>query len=119
MSIAGKNGQKFCQQSVDLFTAPLDLQSCGPEVPEVVVTDHLPLGEPMGPFNAQLVRGEIGVIGVATRGAADVLLPADYTGRELRLACSLLVQIVRLRRQTAGRKSGRIACSSSWPTGTR
>jgi diguanylate cyclase (GGDEF)-like protein len=46
-----------------------------------------------------LVRGEIGILAVGATGPADVSLPADYSSRELRLACCLLVEIIRLRRR--------------------
>ena len=44
-------------------------------------------------------RGEIGIIAVGVSTPADVLLPEDVTERELQLACSLLGQIVGLRRE--------------------
>lgn len=67
--------------------------------PEVVVTDHLPIQTLPAECGAMLIRGEIGIVAIGTRGPADVSLPADHSGRELRLACSLLVEIVRLRRR--------------------
>jgi diguanylate cyclase (GGDEF)-like protein len=71
----------------------------GAAAPEVVVTDRLPVGEQLAEFSPLLVRGEIGIVAVGVRGAADVSLPLDYTPRELRLACCLLVEVVRLRRR--------------------
>lgn len=66
---------------------------------DVIVTDH-PLDEhSLGRHRQQLSRGEIGLIAAGTAGPADVALPADFTRRELRLACRLLTEIVRLRRQ--------------------
>ena len=55
-----------------------------------------------------------GVIGMSTAEWADVSLPADTTPRELRLACSLLSKIARLRAERdraarAGRESRRLA----------
>jgi len=44
-----------------------------------------------------------GVIRVGSEGPADVCLPADVTQRELRLACRLLAEVVRLRRQSTAR----------------
>ncbi len=81
-----------------------EIRAPGPETtglaaPEVVVTDQLPVPEDQAGFHARLVRGEIGIIAVGARGAADVLLPPDCTSRELRLACCLLVEVVRLRRR--------------------
>jgi len=40
-----------------------------------------------------------GVVRIGSPGEADVLLPADVAPRELRLACRLLAEIVRLRRK--------------------
>ena len=39
------------------------------------------------------------MVAVGAAGSADVVLPADCTPRELRLACRLLVEVVRLRRR--------------------
>lgn len=38
-------------------------------------------------------------LGDVDPGAADVVLPVDFTGRELALACHLLTQVVRLKRR--------------------
>ena len=67
--------------------------------PEVVVTDR-PAGRQIN-FRpaAPIWSGEIGIVAVGRTGPADVSLPADHSGRELRLACCLLVEIVRLRRR--------------------
>ncbi len=63
--------------------APLDL----------VLTDQ-PHHEP-GPW----LPGEAaGVVRLGVPGPCDVLLPRDFTLRELRLACQLLAEMVRLRR---------------------
>lgn len=73
----------------------------GTNVPQLIVTDRLPITEPLGEIGAVASRGEVAVVGVGTEGSADVLLPADCIGRELRLACRLTAEIVRLRRQLA------------------
>ena len=53
----------------------------------------------------RLADGEIGIVGIGGEHSADVCLPADFTARELRLACSLLAVTVRLRRETnSGRR---------------
>jgi hypothetical protein len=62
---------------------PLD----GTLAPEVVVTDHLPVNERLADCGSLFVRGEIGIIAVGVSGPDDVSLPADYSTRELRLAC--------------------------------
>ena len=67
--------------------------------PEIVVTDRLPVDDQLPACGPQLVRGEIGIVTVGITGAADVSLPADHSARELRLACTLLAEIVRLRRR--------------------
>lgn len=43
--------------------------------------------------------GEIGVIGIGPEPSADVSLPDDVTERELRLACLLLIETVRVKRE--------------------
>jgi diguanylate cyclase len=67
--------------------------------PEIVVTDRLPVDDQIPACGPQLVRGEIGIVAVGVAGPADVSLPADHSARELRLACTLLAEIVRLRRR--------------------
>jgi diguanylate cyclase (GGDEF)-like protein len=57
----------------------------------------------------RLARGQMGVIAVGIGLPADVSLPADHSSRELRLACLLLAEIVRLRRQReASRRQERV-----------
>jgi diguanylate cyclase (GGDEF)-like protein len=57
----------------------------------------------------QLARGQMGMIAVGIGLPADVSLPADHSPRELRLACLLLAEIVRLRRQReASRRQERV-----------
>ncbi len=48
---------------------------------------------------SRLACGEIGVVYIRDEGSADVRLPSDFTPRELQLACFLLTDVVRLRRQ--------------------
>ncbi|HUT10747.1 MAG TPA: GGDEF domain-containing protein [Thermoguttaceae bacterium] len=69
--------------------------------PDVVVTDRdLP-----GHRDPEILPGKapptlVGVVKIGGgQGRADVALPEDVTARELRLACRLLAQIVRLRRR--------------------
>lgn len=71
----------------------------------VVDCDRLPHEK----LRSQLSVGEIGVVCVGDHGPADVCLPADCSQRELRLACQLLSEIVRLRRQQSrGRRVQRL-----------
>ncbi len=83
--------------STDLET----LQAGGAVWPELIVTDKLPLTEPLGQAAEMVSHGEIAILGIGTKGASDVVLPEDCSGRELRLACRLTVEIVRLRRKIA------------------
>jgi diguanylate cyclase (GGDEF)-like protein len=67
--------------------------------PDIVVSDHLPLEIDGADLRGMLARGQIGLVLVACPGTADVSLPESCSSRELRLACRLLAEIVRLRRQ--------------------
>jgi diguanylate cyclase (GGDEF)-like protein len=66
---------------------------------DVIVTDRLITPEVAGARNRDVSRGEIAVVTVGAATPADVSLPSDFTPRELRLACLLLTEIVRLRRE--------------------
>jgi diguanylate cyclase (GGDEF)-like protein len=66
---------------------------------DVIVTDRLIAPEAAGAHNRQVARGEIAVVAVGSTTPADVSLPSNFTPRELRLACLLLTEIVRLRRE--------------------
>ncbi len=68
-------------------------------LPDILLTDHLPVDRLPEPLLDLLTRGEIGLVALGAGGPADVVLPADATDRELRLACQLLYEIVRLRRR--------------------
>jgi diguanylate cyclase (GGDEF)-like protein len=76
---------------------------------DVLVIDR-PLSEVGVPLDEdRLTRGQIGLVAVGIGLPADVSLPADHSPRELRLACLLLSEIVRLRRQReASRRQERI-----------
>ncbi len=66
---------------------------------DVIVADRVICCEdlPQSKLGSRLAVGEIGVVRIGP-GPADVSLPEDFTPRELRLACRLLTEIVRLRR---------------------
>jgi diguanylate cyclase (GGDEF)-like protein len=68
---------------------------------DVIITDALVTGDmlPDPRSYSRLTCGEIGVILVGEEGTADVRLPVNVTARELQLACMLLTEVVRLRRQ--------------------
>lgn len=77
---------------------------------ELIVTDQdTPLSSRAGAsrqwrFGDVLGRGvRPGVIRVGVEGPADLRLPPDVTERELELACRLLAEVVRLRRQDHAR----------------
>src|SRR6476469_8148448 len=66
---------------------------------DVIVIDQ-PLSEANVALDEErLARGQMGMIAVGIGLPADVSLPEDHSSRELRLACLLLAEIVRLRRQ--------------------
>jgi diguanylate cyclase (GGDEF)-like protein len=66
---------------------------------DVVVTDE-PLAHTRLRLDEELLaRGQIGLVAVGITAPADVSLPGDCSPREVRLACLLLAEIVRLRRQ--------------------
>lgn len=66
---------------------------------DVVVTDQ-PLAQSGVTLDEdRLARGLIGMVAVGVPLPADVSLPLDCSPRELRLACLLLAEIIRLRRQ--------------------
>ena len=66
--------------------------------------DVLVIDQPLSEANLsldedRLSRGQMGMVAVGIGLPADVSLPKDHSSRELRLACLLLAEIVRLRRQ--------------------
>jgi diguanylate cyclase (GGDEF)-like protein len=75
----------------------------------VLVIDQ-PLSDASVPLDDErLGRGQTGLVAVGVGLPADVSLPADHSPRELRLACLLLSEIIRLRRQReASRRQERI-----------
>jgi diguanylate cyclase (GGDEF)-like protein len=65
--------------------------------PQLVVVSDLPLPRDAVPPNHP--AGTTGVIALGWDGPADVVLPSDATVREIVLACTLLLEIVRLREE--------------------
>ena len=64
--------------------------------------DVLVIDQPLSESNIaldeeRLSRGQMGMVAVGVGLPADVSLPTDHSSRELRLACLLLAEIVRLR----------------------
>ncbi len=76
--------------------------------------DVLVIDQPLSEANValdeeRLSRGQMGMVAVGVGLPADVSLPEDHSSRELRLACLLLAEIVRLRRQReASRRQERV-----------
>ncbi|GIW93044.1 MAG: hypothetical protein KatS3mg110_1085 [Pirellulaceae bacterium] len=66
---------------------------------EIVVTDQPHLSGLPKALERLLGHGLVGLIRLGGTGVADVVLPDDWTPRELVLACRLLDQTIRLRRQ--------------------
>jgi diguanylate cyclase (GGDEF)-like protein len=110
--LASRDHQRQHQWCEALQTARCQIVSSNGEPlddVDVVVIDH-PLSEAHLPLDEErLLRGQTGVVAVGVGIPADVALPADHSARELRLACLLLAEIVRLRRQReASRRQERV-----------
>lgn len=68
--------------------------------PDVVVTDRTIHDAGARGMSGETWRGtEVGVVSIGDGPPGDVRLPADCTPRELRLACRLLAEVVRWRRE--------------------
>ena len=68
--------------------------------PDVIVTDRTIDDSPASGIIGEPWRGtDVGVVSIGERSSGDVSLPADCTPRELRLACRLLSEVVRWRRE--------------------
>ena len=80
-----------------LFLQTADVTSS--TVVDVVVTDYISLDEVLPTRIDELKRGEIGVVAIDSPQTADVYLPPDFLARELKHACQLLAEVIRLRRR--------------------
>jgi len=81
-----------------------------PDRLDLILTDRNGPAEPQAEAFSQWHFGQAGphtaspgVIRIGAQGPGDVRLPADVTERELRLACRLLAEVVRLRRKEHAR----------------
>ena len=97
---AARAGQ-WCQLLVDsdmqVWKNLRDLPADWP--PDVIVTDCEIGDAPASPLPSQVwPRDDVGVVSIGEAPAGDVSLPADFTPRELQLACRLLSEVVRWRR---------------------
>lgn len=90
--LAGLDGDKFVVRRCDA-AFPAEAR------PEVLITDQSLAAEPLACFHDRLILGDVGVLLIGRSLTADVLLPSDFTRRELRLATRMLAQVVSLRRQ--------------------
>src|SRR5688572_19985892 len=100
--LATRDEQRRCAWEEALRTARCQVvQGNGQPADEI---DVLVIDQPLSEANValdeeRLTRGQMGMVAVGVGLPADVSLPADHSSRELRLACLLLAEIVRLRRQ--------------------
>src|SRR5438045_8867747 len=100
--LATRNQERRLAWSEALQTARCQIVEGNGEMVEDV--DVLVIDQPLSEANValddeRLTRGQVGMVAVGIGLPADVSLPADHSSRELRLACLLLAEIVRLRRQ--------------------
>jgi diguanylate cyclase (GGDEF)-like protein len=110
--LSTKNAQRRQAWSEALLTARCQIvegNGSASEDVDVLVIDQ-PLSESYVALDDErLTKGQVGMVAVGVGLPADVSLPADHSSRELRLACLLLAEIVRLRRQReASRRQERV-----------
>lgn len=100
--LATRNTERHREWSEALRTARCQVvESNGSPSDDI---DVLVIDQPLSAANVavdeeRLARGQMGLVAVGIGLPADVSLPPDHSARELRLACLLLAEIVRLRRQ--------------------
>lgn len=110
--LSTRNSQRRQHWSEALQTARCQIVEANGEVVEDI--DILVIDQPLSEANVnlddeRLTRGQVGMVAVGVGLPADVSLPPDHSSRELRLACLLLAEIVRLRRQReASRRQERV-----------
>jgi diguanylate cyclase (GGDEF)-like protein len=110
--LATRSGERRQSWSEALQTARCQIVEGNGDLAEDV--DVLVIDQPLSEANValdddRLTRGQMGMVAVGVGLPADVSLPADHSSRELRLACLLLAEIVRLRRQReASRRQERV-----------
>src|SRR6476619_2668222 len=110
--LSTRNSQRRQNWSEALQTARCQIVEANGEAAEDI--DVLVIDQPLSEANVnlddeRLTRGQVGMVAVGVGLPADVSLPPDHSSRELRLACLLLAEIVRLRRQReASRRQERV-----------
>lgn len=100
--LATRNNERQRAWSEALKTARCQIVNGNGEAADDI--DVLVIDQPLSEANValdeeRLARGQMGMVAVGVGMPADVSLPEDHSSRELRLACLLLAEIVRLRRQ--------------------
>lgn len=90
--LTGLDGEKFLVRAARIGALE------GPAAEVVVIDQTLACAELAG-FHDRIITGDVGVLLIGRNLTADVLLPHDFTRRELRLATRMLAQVVSLRRQ--------------------
>jgi diguanylate cyclase (GGDEF)-like protein len=76
---------------------------------DAVLADHAVRKTPAIAAEMGSVCDQVALAAIGWEGPADVVLPEDVTDRELKLVCSLLVEITRLRRESTHRFHERTA----------
>lgn len=99
--LAGLDGEKFLVRD-----AKGDIK-LGASIDVLITDQSLACAELVG-FHERLIAGDVGVLLIGLNLTADVLLPRDFTRRELRLATRMLAQMITLRRQN--RRLQQLAC---------
>src|SRR5262249_11534278 len=85
------------QEAAHLFLKADDVTPS--TVVDVIVTDFTSLEGVLAAREEEFKRGEMCVVAIDSPQSADVYLPCDFRPRELKTACQLLTEIVRLRRR--------------------
>jgi len=110
--LATRNSQRERAWSEALKTARCQIVNGNGEPTEdigVLVIDQPPVETNVVLDEERLARGQMGMVAVGIGLPVVVSLADDHSSRELRLACLLLAEIVRLRRQReAGRRQEKV-----------
>jgi diguanylate cyclase (GGDEF)-like protein len=70
---------------------------------DAILADHSTGLDSVASRDAAADRAHVGLAAIGWEGPADVVLPDDVSDRELKLVCSLLAEITRLRRESSRR----------------
>ncbi len=95
--LAGKLASALTENGLEIIPPEAAQQ---PGFPcDIVVLDQEVHGQLSEKLQRLISHGLVGLIRLGTSGGGDVVLPEDWTSRELILACKLLHQTILLRRQ--------------------